>query len=747
VIKLGLIRATEVLWEERMRLSVSVSAVVAVAAAASITASVAAGSAGASTVAASAPRIVARTVQLITGDSVVESSVAGRSQVGVVQRSHRGIAGQYTTYRSGTDEYVVPGAARRYVGTVLDLSLFDVTALAKHDDTGRFAVTVGLAAGKSPVVPGLTVTSRSASGERGYLTGSGARAFGAALAKQASADGRARRVPTSLFGGVTRIAPAGVVVAAPVTPAFQQYTLQVKVIDPAGRPADFAFVILTNVDDGRKFTNLLPVVNGLANVSVPAGTYSAIAEYEVSGTTSATAYLVPVEQVQVTTSNQSMVVDTRTATTVPAVHTPRPASVLDESFEWDRFTAQSAVGVVSDYDSSFAVHVAPTGSVSKGRLEWVTSWSLAAIPETGAGYSYDLSFDDSGRVPANQHRVLGAAELARVNASYYADGGSRDTFFGRGAFYPFQFGFFASLFPLATPVARTEYVYAPRGARWAASLFAAPNDDDPFQGEVDDGDRAYSPGTSQTVDWLRGPLAPGIPAQTPGESFYSCYACRDAHNLMLFFAPYVDTTAGHAGTFDLLSDNQVAGRFQLYRNGTLIDNQVNSSGDSVKVSSAAATYRAVVTVHRAIAGFRTSTATTEDVTFQSSATSGPTAPAGWQCDKCTVLPVLAATVPLPTDLASRMPVGATPVTFTIGYNQQAAASSSIDQVSLATTTDGGASYHALPVTPLGHGRYRVTLVNSAGSVGHGVGIRIGASDSAGGKLIETVQDAYVVAPN
>ncbi|HEU5265200.1 MAG TPA: hypothetical protein VFU35_00815, partial [Jatrophihabitans sp.] len=112
---------------------------------------------------------------------------------------------------------------------------------------------------------------------------------------------------------------------------------------------------------------------------------------------------------------------------------------------------------------------------------------------------------------------------------------------------------------------------------------------------------------------------------------------------------------------------------------------------------------------------------------------------------CTVLPILQATVPLPTDLASRLPVGATPVTFSVGYNQHAVVST-ISNVTFAITTNGGASYHALPVTSLGHGKYRVTVINAASSAGHGVGVRIGASDAAGAKkLVETVQNAYVVA--
>jgi hypothetical protein len=242
---------------------------------------------------------------------------------------------------------------------VLDRSLFDVTALAKRASNGRLTVDLAIGAGSKPVVPGLTVTSRSATAEHGYLTAAGARLFGAALAKQAVADSAARRRPTSLFGGVTRISAAGVV-TAPVTPAFQQYTLQVKVIDPAGKPVDFAFVILTNVDDGRKFTNFLSVFNGLAKVSVPAGTYSGITEYDSYTATRTTSYLIPVEEFDVTTNNQSMVFDARTATTVPAVHTPRGATVVDESLEWDRMTRRSSVGATFDFRGPFTIRVAPT---------------------------------------------------------------------------------------------------------------------------------------------------------------------------------------------------------------------------------------------------------------------------------------------------------------------------------------------------------------------------------------------------
>ena len=729
-----------------MRRFVSSAVVAVVALVASLAAALGSSAAATGATGATRPSGVAQ-VGLITGDFVAVGSVADQPRTWVIPRDRHGIGGQFNTYRVGSHVYVIPGAARRYVGTVLDPSLFDVTALAKQAQHGRIRVSVALAAGMKPAVPGLTVTSRSATGESGYLTVSGARAFGAALTARTIADAKAHRVTSILFGGVTRIADGGVVVSHPVSPSFQQYTLQVKVLDPAGRPADEAFVVLTNVDDNRKFNNFVFVENGLAKVSVPAGHYSGITDYLAFRGSTVTDYIVPVEEFDVTGSGATMVFDSRKATVVPAVHTPHPAAAVDEMVEWDRLTRHGSIGVGFEYQPGIAVRVAPTATVAIGRLEWVTDWSLEAHPDTGAGYNYDLSFDHSGRVPANQTRTVTSAQLATVHARYYTDGRTRRAYVGRAGFYPFQFGAGGALFPLTTPAARTEYVYGDRTARFAAVLIAAPTAADPFQGFVFDGDRAYPSATTRTVNWLRGALAAGIQAQTPGERFYFCGACRDATTMVLDFAPYVDTTPGHGGTFDLPDDNQVAGTFKLYRNGAVIDDRVNSAGDYVRISRGAATYRAVTTVHRWIGGFHTSTTTTQDVTFRSSASTGPTAPPGWLCPNsppCRVLPILAATVPLPTDGYSRLPVGRTTVTFSLGYNQHAR-TATIGAVSFATTTNGGSTWHALPVTALGHAQYRVTLVNAATSAGHGVGIRIGAGDSAGGKLVETVQNAYLVA--
>jgi hypothetical protein len=168
----------------------------------------------------------------------------------------------------------------------------------------------------------------------------------------------------------------------------------------------------------------------------------------------------------------------------------------------------------------------------------------------------------------------------------------------------------------------------------------------------------------------------------------------------------------------------------------------------MQVPATTSSYRSVLTVHRALAGFATSTTATEDVTFVSGAGAGEPAPSGWSCpdpaSNCTVLPILQARVPLPTDWAGRLPIGSTTVNFTLGH-VQGAARSAINGVSFAVSSNGGTRYRSLPVSALGGGRYRVALPNAKADAGHGITIRLTATDAAGGKLVETVQNAYLVA--
>ena len=92
-------------------------------------------------------------VGLITGDMVAVGSVADHPHTSVIPRDRHGLAGQFTTYRVGAHVYVIPGAARRYVGTVLDPSLFDVGALAKHASTVALRSRSASPPGRNPSCP------------------------------------------------------------------------------------------------------------------------------------------------------------------------------------------------------------------------------------------------------------------------------------------------------------------------------------------------------------------------------------------------------------------------------------------------------------------------------------------------------------------------------------------------------------------------------------------------------------------
>jgi hypothetical protein len=521
----------------------------------------------------------------------------------------------------------------------------------------------------------------------------------------------------------------------------------IHVLNPRGEPADFAFISLTNVDDGRKFTNFLPAYHGLAKVSVPAGNYSGLAEYDAFLRRGVASYLMPVEQVAVTANNAVMTFDARTATSVPAVDTPRTAAMASETLEWDRDTPHSSVSSSTTFGPRSRVHVAPSGPATEGQLHWVTTWQLLSAPAGEAPYSYDLTFDDDAAVPADQSHTLTAADLAEIDSRYYTDQQARLAYFGRGEAFPFQFLVLTELLPLQTPTVRTEYVNAPAGVRWSAMLISGATNADPFQGVVVDNDRSYTPGSVTSADWLRGPLAPGMQEPSTG-SFFFCGYCRDGRSMSLLFSPYTDTTRGHAGSLDALRRGPPVATFSLYRDGVRLVAERNSTGDVVRVPSGTATYRAVVRTYRGFVGYATSTEAVENVTFQSSATSGAPAPHRWFCASarptCTVLPLLTATVPLPTDLEGTMPLGPSTVTFTVRH-VAGAADPAISGVTFAVTVNQGRTYHDLPVTSLGGDRYQVTVTNPSVWANHGIGIRIHATDAAGGALTEAVANAYYVA--
>lgn len=676
----------------------------------------------------------ATTVQLMTGQWVRVSSDHGRQVARSLSPDRRGIAGQLQMLRAGGHLYVIPGAARRYLGRSLDPRLFDLDLLARTERNGRVPLRVSFAGATAHPVPGVSA---------GRLTSPAA--FGQALVAQWKADARPGAHPSGrLFGDVTRIDLA-VPALPPVRPAYPQVTLIIKVTDPLGKPVD-GEVDLINAEDSSRFVGFLPVVHGEARASVPRGDYSGLTSYDTYDPASDTvkSYLMSVGDYRVTTDRQTLRITARGAARL-RITTPRPAVTDTLSAEWFRSdTVGGGLDSSFEYIGGAALYVTPTPQVHVGGLNWLTGWSMHGTPTGGLPYSYDASFAETGHISADQTHRITDAQTAVLDSRYYTDGPTRDSEFSRAPVYPFQFFVFSQYEPLSTPQHRIEYVVGGKGAVWADSLLADPTDDDPFAGEVDDGFRSDPAGSVRQVDWMRGALAPAVATPTNGEPQWTCYSCRTAKAVTVSLAPVTDSVPGHAGSVSVPSIGHAA-RFRIYRNGALLGDEWDSTGDTFRVPATAATYRVIDNVRRDQDGFVGSTNSTVDVTFRSA---GGALPHGWDCaatgpGSCTVLPILQAHLPLPTDLNGTLRRGMSITAFSVDH-VPGAPRSAIRSASLQLSFDGGRTWHNAPVFSLGGGQFRAVLINPASAAGHRVGVRVQATDALGGALSETVLNAYAV---
>lgn len=702
------------------------------------------GASAAASTTAGVPAASAAVVRLPTGDGVRIAQTGGTQRVSVVPAQRDGVTGQFERLAANGHQYVLPAEVRPLLG-VLDRSLFDVTALVSTGSSGRIPVTLTSARGAHFDVPGLTVTSRTATSARGYLAPSAA--FRDALVSAWRAAVRpGGRAPTSLFGGVTRLAAVGGAPAT-VTPHYPQVTLVIDVVNADGTPASGGLVGLINTDNSAKFVNFLFYDRGEARVSLPYGHYSAITDIPTFDQAGFTDRILPIADFEVTADMQHLRIDAADATARPTVSTPRPADVVTKAVEFDRASrVGGSLGSSFLYDGITDVLVAPTDDAQVGTLHWLSTWSLVHDSAT-APYSYDLSFLADGSVPADQANSVQPFQLATIDSRYYNDR-ARESEFVRTPIYPFQFAVFSLFLPLATPVARTEYVYGGSSAIWTASLIAAPTDTNPFGGFVDDDFRIYPQGAEFHAAWLRGPLAPKPPEQTSGDTFYNCPGCRSAHQLSVLLAPFVDTTPGHFGEVSDPRDGR-ATHFALYRGNTVLASGPDLIGARVQVPTGSAQYRVHLAVDRSADHTRTSTATVTDLTFRSAAGEGAPLPSGWFCDAatsgsgCTVLPLLTAQVPLPTDLYDRLPVGDSSFVLTIAPFR-GAGNATITSARVQTKVGSGA-YTNADLEPLGNGRYQVTLHNPASAAGQAVNLRVTAADDAGDAITQTTTAAYLVA--
>ncbi len=691
----------------------------------------------AATSSSSAAPTATGTVVLPTGEHLSVRQRAGKT---VIARSTSSVP--YLTRQLGADAYYFPAPALPYLGSVLDQSLFDVTYLAAHP-AARLPVSLTFSAGQT-TVPGVTITATSGSHATGYLTAGSAAQFGQALFRQWVSDQRTGRSPSTLFG-LSRMSTNTTPVSG-VHPDFPQETEIIHLLGPNGKALD-GEVDVINVDDARKYVGFTTTLGGESRISVPKGHYAAIgSDFTYNEKTGRFTVLLAVTEFTVSQNLQTATVDLRTATASPSVRTPKPASVDSESFDVIRADRRG-----SSFDAGFGFNggntlkISPISHVTVGHLDAITSWSESAAPAGQQAYTYDLSFPYLGSIPADLAETVTSSQLATVHSAFYSDGTTRQSAYGRGAIYPFQFAGFATLAPLTTPQSRTAYVYGGPKAVWFASLI---DNADQFSGFVSDDPRVYKPGRTYREDWLRGPLGPGVPEQV-GSGAFVCPACRTSTELAFLLAPVTDTTPGHFGDLDPpLDPKGHVARFRVFQDGKSIFDKFDYIGADLRVPAGEHTYRVIDQVDRTSGGFATSTSATVDLTFRSSAGDGAPLPAGWICGtpgsgRCSILPLLTTRVPLPTDLNGVLPFGTTHFDFTVSHIQGAHAIA-VTSAAFEISTDG-VHFTSVPVTDLGGGNYRAALTEPASARGRAVSVRVHGTDAAGGSITKTVRNAYTVA--
>ena len=662
------------------------------------------------------------TVTLITGDQVsVHTSANGKPTFST--RPAAG-SGGFVSYQDGTgDRYVIPAVALPYLGRQLDPSLFDVSALIRDGLTGN-------------PTSGTAVT--------------------AALHKRIGADIAAghHAGASGLPDGLAGISRAGNGAPGPVVrPSFPLHILQIDATDVTGQPAADLIVQLVNTDSSAHEDGLVPVVNGIGRIAVPAGNYAALtsfADFDAQGNVSALRLVTATDFTVADAPTVSTVaLDERTATSALSGTTPRPTIADVSTANVVRIDATGAYsGSASLSNAGFPtakVFVNPQVAAKIGALHYVAQWGGAAT-RPADGYRYDLASGGADDIPADQTIVGRSDQVATVHEHLFADpAGGIDGSLLTAALDPLLVNGFDEVGVLRTmPADFIDYLGTADGGEWI-------QEDNTPNGVVLQGDpHTYAAGHEYSVDWARGPLAAGLTQWTTPKQF--CDACTAGNTLSLGTPIVRDTVPDHAGFYGFFVP--VSTHFTLYRDDTKLFDQDGFFGAAVTgIPATPSTYRGVLNVD--LSGAKTFSQSTRThteitVTYTPTASDSPL-PTTDTCagqtpgTPCQILPALTLDYRLATDETNTSHSPVQTMGLRVGhvsYNG-VGSHSPIRSVTVASSFDNGQTWQ--PASIFGFdGHYVAVWPNEAGGSPE---LRVTATDAAGGAITQTITNAYTIATN
>ena len=724
----------------------------------------AAGSAGA---ASSVAPGKAAAVTLINGDQLaVKSATAGVQEVAVRKA---GSTDSLLSLRLGGISYEFPADALPYLGHGLDPSLFSLANLQREEKSGRLPVTISYTAAR-PRLPGVTVTRSGGGSASGYLTAAGARAFGAALARQFVSDhARASYGQDGLFAGGVHIALAGVpAIATPVRPAYQMRTLTMLGRNLKGGKdyGDSIFVFNAanaNIFGDPDFEGFSFFWNGSAKFSVPVGTYWAIGDFLTFGKHGKNGQERLVVLPQFTVKGATTVrVDERSATSQISAVTPRPAVASQVSIDLIRSGLRGSVNSFTFIDSGISLFVSPTtAKPTVGALSTYTTATMTNPPKTkGTPYFYNLDFQGPRGIIPPQDYVVTAADLGTVNEVFYQDVKSVGGWLDFGGFAgQLAGGLIAEALPFSLPGQQVQYFSAGPGVAW--QFLYLPNFNSFGFAFVNDAWRTLPAGGQLTEDWnayplhpqpdvqlLTGPLAAELPQYAS--------AFRVGNYLGLSEIPFSDNYFGHLGVgFYGPFSETVVDSYAVYQNGKRIahGNPATIGILPVKVSRKPSAIRFVLNAGTWGARYPLSPASSTVWTWKTQVEPAARVPHSWFCGyknvhgnavpdyRCAIQPLLTLNYQVQgLSLTGDTAPGAQTVDVSVSHVQLAAASA-ITGLSAAYSLNDGQSFEPATVTAAGSGQFQVGFSAPAGT---DVTLRVSASDAAGGSITETIVRAYGV---
>jgi hypothetical protein len=713
---------------------------------------------------AAAPAGAHRQVVLINGSRVLISRLPGGGQEVALRPGGNPVS--VLTLRIGGRMREIPAVAMPFLGRGLDPSLVDLSALEKAEAGGRLPVRITFGGRRAPTLPGVTVTSAGPGIERGYLTASGAAAFGAALARQFRADhARASYGEDGMFAGGVSVALAGAPARRVARPVFRLHTLTVAATGVHGRPDTGDVVFLLNEDNPLRFEDPEESFNvfdhGVAKFSVPEGHYWAIGDFVNFSGNSASERLTVLPQFTVR-RGRTMHMSAQAATSKIGFTTPRPATLQVSGFTLIRGAGNGTTFSFGFSDSGISLWVSPTAhKPTIGTLQSFTTGQLTSSRNgSNAAYAYNLDYaGPPGRIPAAQHFDVAPASLATVTENYLQDvhsAGGWGVFGGHKA--ELQGIVFAEIWPASLPRTQTQYFNAGPSLAWS-TFYNEFTSFSRFGGGQSDAFRVFSGGQRRTETWndypahpqpdvqpLTGVLGAALPA------FVS--ASRTGNTLNLATAPFSDNYPGHLGqlAFSFATGKVLASAsYAIYQNGVKIGHGRPFNGITpVTLSSRPSQIKFVLNAHRSESVFPLSTATTTAWTWRSAPRPRATVPRNWFCGftsralqrHCAVQPMMTLNYHV-RGLArdERTQAGQQQIDLDVGHIQLATPAR-ITRASAQVSYNDGQSFRPAGVTSLGGGRFRITFTAPAGV---DVTLRVSAADAAGGSITETILRAYGVA--